>query len=63
MFVTVWSYGKWYVSIVPNTIPLVDHSVVKVWILAMPYKLIPNFVEIFSGLEGQLVYVTIYDSS
>ncbi len=37
MFIAVfWSYGQWYVWIVMKTLPLVDHSVVKVWILALP---------------------------
>ena len=51
MFVAVcWSYGKWYISIVRSTVPLVDHSVVKVLILALLYMAIPNFVEIFFWL-------------
>ena len=33
LFVTVsWRYGKGYISIVRNTVPLVDQSVAEVWI-------------------------------
>ena len=50
MFVIVcYSYGKWHISIVSSTFPLVDHSKVKVSILALPYKSTLIFVEIFSG--------------
>ena len=51
-----WSYSKWYISIVRDIVSPVDHSVVKVWILAQPYKSTLSFVEIFSGL-----YAAIYD--
>ena len=45
MFVAVcWS--KWCISIVISSVPLVDHSVVKVWILALLYKLTDSFREI-----------------
>ena len=48
MFVAVgWSYDKWCISIVMPTVPLIDCSVVKVWILALLYELTPRFVEIF----------------
>ena len=44
------------ISIVMNAVPLVDHSVVKVWILTLLYKSIPTFGKIFfSGL-----YTTIF---
>ena len=40
MFVAVcWSYDKWCILIIRSTVPQVDHSVVKVWILTLPYKL------------------------
>ena len=45
------SYGKWCISIVRRTVPLIDHSVVKVLILAQPYKSTPNLMKIFSGLK------------
>ena len=49
MFVAVYcSYGKWCVSIVRSTVPLVDHSGVKVWILALLYKSTPSCI-VFSG--------------
>ena len=37
-------------SIVSNTLSLVDHSAVKVWILTLPYKSNPNLGQIFSDL-------------
>ena len=46
-----WSYAKWCILIIRITVPLVDHSVVKVSVLALPYKTTPSFVEIFSGLK------------
>ena len=49
--VECWSYGKWYILIVRSTVPLVDHSVVKVCILAISYRLTPSFVETFSKLK------------
>ena len=56
MFVVVcWSYTKWCISILRGTILLVDHFVIKVWILAVPYKLTPSSVEIFSSLKNRLV--------
>ena len=43
MFVAIcWSYGKWSVSIVPSIAPLVDHFVVKVWILTLPHIYLPT---------------------
>ena len=42
-----WNYGKWCISTVRSTVPLVDHSLVKVRIFALPYKLTPSFTEIF----------------
>ena len=42
-----WSYIVW------STLPFVYHSVVKVCILALIYKLSPSYVEIFSGLNLQ----------
>ena len=56
MFVAVyWSYGKWCISIVRSTIPLVDQSMAKVWILILSYELTSSFVEFFSGLKFSLV--------
>ena len=47
-----WSYTKLCISIVKSTILLVDHSVVKVWILVLLYNLTPSFIEVFfSGLK------------
>ena len=48
MFVAVcWSYGKCCVFIVRSSIPLVDHSVVKVYILILLYKSTPSFTVTF----------------
>ena len=30
-----------------KSLPLVDHSVEKIWIWTLPYKLTPSFVAIF----------------
>ena len=54
-----WSYSKWFMSIVRSTFLLVDHSVVKVWILALVYKSTPTFVEIFFRLKF-ITYIYIY---
>ena len=27
-----WNYGKWFILTVKSTVPLVDQSVVKVWV-------------------------------
>ena len=35
MFVEVWSYDKWCILTARNSVPLVDHAAVKVWILAL----------------------------
>ena len=51
MFVAVgWSYSRVF-TIVRSTVPLVDHTVVKIWILALPYKSTPSFVKISSSLK------------
>ena len=43
MFVAVyWSYDQWCISIV-STVTLVEHSLVKFWILALLYKSTPGF--------------------
>ena len=37
IFVAVcWIYSKLCISIVQSSVPLVNHSVVKIWILALP---------------------------
>ena len=55
-FVAVcWSYGKLFRSIVGSTVTLVDYSMVKAWILVLPYKPTPSFVESFSGFKYGLV--------
>ena len=46
-----WSYGKYCMLIVKSTVPLIDHTVLTVWILALPYKLTPSFVEIFFWIK------------
>ena len=52
MFVAICcSYVKWCVSIVRSSVPLGEHSIVKVWILALLYKLAPCFVKIFFRLK------------
>ena len=57
MFIAVfWHYSKWCISTVLTTDPPVDHSVVKVWILALLSKSTSSVVEIFSGLKGQFVH-------
>ena len=43
------------ISIVRSTFPLVDHSEVKVKVLALPYKSTPSFKKIFSGLKCRLI--------
>ena len=46
MFMAVcWNYVKWCISIVRRTVPLVDHAMVKVSILALPYKSTPSIVQ------------------
>ena len=45
-----WNFGKLSMSMVWGTVPMVNHSAVKVSILALQYKLAPSFVEIFSSL-------------
>ena len=53
-----WSYGKWSISIVSSIVPLVDQSVVKVWTLALLYKLTASLVEIFFQLvRRSLLYL------
>ena len=53
MFVAVcWRYGRWCISIVSSTVLLVDHPVIKVWILVRPYKLTPSLQKFFSGLKS-----------
>ena len=52
MFVAVcWSYSKWCILIVGTTVPLVEYTVLKAFILALPYKSTLNFVEVL-GLKG-----------
>ena len=47
MFVAVsWSYGKWWILIIKSTVPLVNHFMIKVWILALLYKSNRCFIEI-----------------
>ena len=47
MFLAVfWSYGKLCILIV-RTVSLVNHSVLKVWILPLLYKLSCSFIDIF----------------
>ena len=65
MFVSIyWSYGKWFVLIVRSTVSLIDHLVVNIWILALTYKSIPSFVEIFFRLKkstyARIIYIYIY---
>ena len=56
MFLAIcWSYGKWCVSIVGIVVSVIDHSAVKVGILAVSYKSISCMVQIFSGLKCQHV--------
>ena len=51
MFVAICrSNSKWCISIVRSTVPLADHSVVKVWILDLLDNSIPSLIEISSGL-------------
>ena len=46
IFVAVsWNYGKWFISLVWSAIPLIEQSVVKVWIIALLYISTSSFVE------------------
>ena len=57
MFVMVcWTYGKWCLLIFRSTVPLIDHSMVKVCILTVLDKTTPSFVDMFSGLKSWLVF-------
>ena len=42
-----------------STVPLVNPSIIKVWIIVLPYKLTPSFAEILSGFNVDF-YATIY---
>ena len=57
IFVSVGgSYDKLGISTVKCVVPLVDYSVVKVWILTLPYKSTQSFVEIFLSLKCTVFY-------
>ena len=48
MFVVIYeSYSKWCILIVRSIVPLIDHSVVKVYILVLLSKSTISFEEIF----------------
>ena len=51
-----WGYVKWCISIPMGTFLLVDDSVVKVWILVLPYKFTPSFAENFKKLTWMLQF-------
>ena len=60
MFVAIcWSYSKWCILILSTDL-LGDHSVVIVWILALPYKPTTRFEIFFSGLKKVDLYTIIY---
>ena len=55
------SNGKWCILMIRGTFPLLDHSVIKVWILAMPQKLTPSFVKIFFSGFTVMTYMSNFD--
>ena len=49
------SNSKSCISIVRSPVQIADLSVVKFWVLAVPYKSSSSFAEIFPGLKARLI--------